>query len=130
MLKRSMFGVYVKGSFEAVDFYQQAFGAKLLWGVKSEDGNSYIHAELDVFGQILAISEALPEAEERTAGNIMQFNLHFGEGSEEAVKKAYEILKDDAQIQLPLGEYSFVPSPLMFGLTDKFGVNWCLYITS
>lgn len=122
---RSMFGVYVKGSVEAVELYQKAFDAKLVSEYRNEDG-SYMHAELDVFGQILAISEALPEAGERIAGTTMQFNLHFGKGNEEVVKKAYEVLKNDAQIHTPIAECFF--SPLMFGLIDKFGVNWCIYI--
>ena len=124
---RSMFGAYVKGSVEAVELYQKAFGAKLVSEHKSDDGNSYIHAELDIFGQILALSESLPEAGERIAGTTMQFNLHLGAGQEEFIKNAYEVLKDDAQsISFPLGECFF--SPLMFGLIDKFGVNWCLFV--
>lgn len=85
-----------------------------------------MHVELDVFGQVLALSEALPEAGERIAGTTMQLCLHFGEGNEEIVKNAYNVLKDGAEINVPLGECFF--SPLMFGLIDKFGVNWCVFV--
>ena len=126
MLKRSMFGAYINGSIEAVEFYKKAFKTELGFNVQNEDG-SYMHAELDIFGQILAISES--SSKQPAADAVMQFNLHFGKGSEEIINNAYEVLKDNAHIELPLGEYSFIPSPLMFGLTDKFGVNWCLFMT-
>ena len=122
---RSMFTVCIKGSKEAVELYQQAFGAELVSEHKNEDG-TYMHAELDVFGQILAISEALPEAGERIAGTTMQFCLHLGERKEEVVRKAYDVLRDGAKIAFPLGESFF--SPCMFGLIDKFEVNWNLFV--
>ena len=54
---RSMMQMYVKGSSSAVEHYQKAFEATLSNEHKDENGN-YIHAELNAFGQILAISEA------------------------------------------------------------------------
>ena len=118
---RSMMQMYVKGSGEALKFYQKAFNAELVCEYKNDDG-SYMHAELDAFGQILAISEA----DEKVSGNTMQFCFHFGESGIEKVKHAYEVLKDGAEILSPLGECSF--SRCMFGLIDKFGVSWCLFI--
>jgi PhnB protein len=56
----------------------------------------------------------------------MQFCFHFGEGKEEAVQKAYDLLKDGAEILYPLGPCFF--SSYMFGLIDKFGVNWCIFV--
>ena len=124
-MKRSMLMVYVKGSLEAVGLYKKAFDAKIVSEHKNEDG-SYLHAELDIFGQILAISETLADAQERKSGNIMQFCLDFGQGKEKIVKAIYETLKSDAQdIHFPIGECFY--SPLMFGLIDKFGVNWCVF---
>ncbi len=119
---RSMMQMYVKGSSEAVKLYQEAFDAKLVSEYKNDDG-SYLHAELNAFGQILAISEA---SDERVPGNTMQFCFHFEESEIERVKHAYEVLKDGAEISYPLGESFF--SKCMFGLIDKFGVNWCLFI--
>ena len=57
--------------------------------------------------------------------SLMQFCLHFGEGEEEALKKAYEVLKNNAEILFPLGPCEF--SPCMADLIDKFGVWWCLF---
>ncbi len=119
---RSMMQVYVKGSVEAVIFYQKAFNAKLLCEYKNDDG-SYMHSELDAYGQILAISEA---GDEIKLGNTMQFCFHFGEAEEENVKKAYEVLKEGAEIICPLEPCSF--SPCMAALVDKFGIYWCIFV--
>lgn len=118
---RTMMQMYVKGSSEALKFYQKAFDAELVCEYKNDDG-SYMHAELDAFGQVLAISEAVDES---VSGNAMQFCFHFGEPEIDRVKHAYEVLKDGAQISHPLGKCSY--SKCMFALIDKFGVSWCLF---
>lgn len=114
--------MYIKGSVEAVDLYQKAFEAKLVSEYKNDDG-SYLHAELDAFGQILALSEA---SDDKVSGNTMQFCLHFEETELDRVKHAYDVLKDGAAITSPLGECFY--SKCMFSLIDKFGVNWCLFV--
>ena len=119
---RSMMQVYIKGSCEAVELYQRAFNAKLVSEYKNDDG-SYLHAELDVFGQILAISET--GEDELITGNTMQFCFHFGESEKEKVEKAFEILKEGAQILFPLGPSFY--SSCMTDLIDKFGVRWCIF---
>lgn len=94
-----------------------------------------------MYGQIIAIAESsygldapsenekypvsFAPGSERNPGNTMQFCLHFGEKSSDKVHKAYEVLKEDALILYPIGPVNF--SPCMFGLIDKFGVNWCLF---
>lgn len=117
-----MMQIYAVGSVEAAALYVEAFGATLTRSDKNADG-SYLHAELDVFGQVVAIAEA-PSG--RTSGDTMQFCFDLGPGSDEAVKHAYEVLKQGAEITLPLGETFF--SPCVFGLTDRFGVSWCLLV--
>ena len=119
---RSMMQVYVKGSVEAVQLYEQAFGAQLICEHRNEDG-TYLHAELSVYGQILAVSESRDA--DITTGNTMQFCLHFGEHNQHLVDMAYKVLKQDATITTPLGPCFF--SPCMVGLIDRFGVNWCLF---
>jgi len=121
-MKRSMMQVYVKGSNEAVSLYKKAFDAQLISEYKNDDG-TYMHAELDVNGQIISLSEAI---EDVIPGNTMQFCFHYGEGYEKEIEKAYKILKEDGKVLIPLGECFF--SPLMMGIIDKFGVNWCLFI--
>ena len=75
-MKRSMFQVYVRGSNGAVPFYQKAFDASLLDSYLNSDG-TYYHSELDVYGQVLAVSE-LTLGVEPAGGNAMQFCLHSG----------------------------------------------------
>lgn len=60
------------------------------------------------------------------AGNTMQFCLHFGEGGEAHVERAYAVLREGAAIHVPLGPCDY--SPCMFSLTDRFGVCWCLFV--
>ena len=91
--------------------------------VYRDDNNNIIHAEVNAFGQIVALSE---KDEDNISGNTMQLCFHFGAGHEEVIKKAYNILKEDARIDFQLGPSFY--SPLMFSLIDKFGINWCLFI--
>jgi PhnB protein len=113
--------IYVKNSLEAAEFYQRAFDAELRYNVKNSDGN-YFHAELDLYGQILAIAEN----NERTNGDRMQFCLHFQKEEKENVTKAYEVLRNGAiKIEAPLGPCIF--SPHMASLVDKYGVYWCIF---
>lgn len=124
MMYRSMMQIYVSESDKAVETYQKAFDAELIASYSNSDG-TYMHAELNVYGQILAISEALKE-EERITGTTMQFCLHFGDGREALVQKAYNVLKDNARIIYPLSPCAY--SALMADLIDKYGVRWCFFV--
>ena len=121
-MKRAMMQVYVKGSVDAVELYQEAFSATLISDVRNAD-NTFLHAELDVCGQIIALSETDTE---KIPGNTMQFCFHYGEGHEKAVEQAYQVLKDGSQILHPLGPCFY--SPCMADLIDKFGVHWCFFV--
>jgi PhnB protein len=113
--------IYVKGSVEAVEFYQSAFDAKLGFNGKNPEGK-YLHAELDLFGQILAISEG----DENIVGNNMQFCLHFHNNEKDIVTKAFNVLKNGAmKIDQSPGPCIF--SPHMASIIDKFGVYWCIF---
>ena len=113
--------IYIKGSVEAVELYQKAFNVQLTSEHRNTD-NTFLHAELDVDGHTIAISEKNIEKMPR---NTMQFCFQYGEGNEEAVKKAYQVLSSGGQILHPLGPCFF--SPCMAGLIDKFGVHAFLY---
>ena len=121
-MHRSMMQVYIKDSANAVQFYENAFDAKVLCNHQNADG-TVAHAELDIFGQIFAICEA--REQEVITGNLMQFCLHFGEDKEEIVKSIIEQLSDG-------GEFTYHGatdwSPLLAGIIDKFGVNWCIFV--
>ena len=128
-MKRSMMQAYVTRSDEAVVFYQKAFGATIISSYPNSDGTFY-HAELDIQGAILAVAERNSEYaiidEQTITGNVMQFCLHYGEGNEDMVREAYEILKTDAKILMPLAPCEY--SSLMADLIDKHGIRWCLFV--
>lgn len=124
-MKRSMMQVYIKGSKEAVELYLKAFNATLGFNVKNSDDTFY-HSELNICGQTLAVSEANDRMDKRITGNTMQFCFHYGEGNEDRIKQAYEILKEDGQILFPLGSCDF--SSLCADFIDKFWVRWCLFV--
>ena len=122
-MKRTMMQIYVKNSIEAVEFYSKAFDAALVADYKNEEGTFYYHAELDIYGQILAVSE---DIDNRPVGGIMQYCLHFEKGDKDKVTKAYEVLKEKAiKIDHPLGPVNY--SPHMASLVDRYGVYWCIY---
>ena len=119
---RSMMQVFAKGSKEAVEFYRKAFNAELLCAY--DDGNGgYMHSELNAYGQVIAVSEITDGI---SFGNAMMFCFEFGKGGEENVKKAYEVLKEEAITCSPLDKCDY--SSLQFVCTDKYGVTWCLFI--
>ena len=125
-MKRTLMQVYVKDSMAAVELYKEAFGAELVAAYPHGDGNGYMHAELDVQGQIIAVSEAY---EAVVTGSTMQFCLHYGHGAENeaALRKAWDVLKQGALlVEGPLGECSY--SPLEAAFVDRFGVRWCLFL--
>ena len=116
-MERSMLQVFVKNSAQALEFYQKAFDAKILYSSPDSNGN-LMHSELDVYGQIMAVSELADEA--AVTGNTMMFCMHMGAGQETVVQKIYDVLKEDAKIVSPPAPCDY--SPLEFVLTDKYGV--------
>lgn len=96
-----MMQIYVKSSDEALDFYQRAFNAKVVCSYPNSDG-TLAHSELDIYGQILAITEL--NDDDTVTGNTMQFCLHLGEGKDSIIRKIYDALEDGAKILYPLGE--------------------------
>ncbi len=125
---RTLLQIYVKGSNEAFEFYKRAFDAQI--GYQGFDENGVvIHRELNVCGQAIAVGEANDTTsaggEKRVTGNTMQFCIQFGEGQEDKVRKAYEILLEGSEIITPFGKLSFCPCGVE--LIDKYGVWWCLF---
>jgi PhnB protein len=58
-------------------------------------------------------------------GNNVQLCLNFSREEADKVKKAYEVLNEDAIKPGTLESVDF--SPCLFSLIDKFGVSWCLF---
>ncbi len=124
-MNRIFYQVYVRNSDLAIETYHKAFNATILNQFKTPEGIN-VHTELDVYGQVFALSELNPPEEKAVAGNTMQFCLQFGKEEKELITKAYEILQLNAVINYPLGECFF--SEFMTDVTDTFGVRWCLFV--
>ncbi|MBP7901492.1 MAG: VOC family protein [Spirochaetes bacterium] len=124
-MKRAIMQLYVNGSFEAVELYLKAFNAVLGFNVMTPDNKAYYHAELNICGNILAISEINSTDNKIITGNTMQFAFHYGKENADKLKQAYDILKDNGKIIFPLGPCDY--SLLMTDIIDKFGVRWCLF---
>ena len=120
---RSAMQVFVKQSDKALEFYEKAFDTKAITAYPHADG-TLIHAEIDIYGQIMMISELGEES--AVTGNTMMFCLHFGKGKEDVVRKIYDVLKDDAKSVSPLEPCAY--SPLSTAIIDKFGVHWCIFV--
>ena len=125
-------------SYHAVELYKEAFGLTLGYNLSYEDPEGmrkwglnigddfvpcrgYFHADLMRDGEIVLSVSA--EGDGDFPKNVEFITLHMEMGCEEAVKKAVSILSD--------GKIS--PSnegwnPCTAGVTDPFGVNWCIYL--
>ncbi|MCL2360928.1 MAG: VOC family protein [Defluviitaleaceae bacterium] len=114
--------LYLKNCDQAIELYQKAFDA-IVGGVWGDESGLIAHAEINVFGQCVAFMEQKSDC---IIGNTMQFCFYFSKSDEEIIKKAYDVLKDGAKIELPLGPCEW--SSLIFCLVDKFGVNWLLCV--
>ena len=120
-MKRMFYQVYVRDAEAAVDLYRRAFSAELLNRIAGADG-AILHAEMDVFGQILALSESAEAGGGGDSGNTMQFCIQFDPDEAAIVKTAYQALEEGATIYHPLGRCFY--SEYMADLTDRFGVRW------
>jgi PhnB protein len=116
--------VYVRDADAAVDLYRRAFNAELLNRMAGADG-LIVHAEMDVFGHILALSESSEAGGRGDSGNTMQFCIQFDPDEAAIVKAAYQALEEGATIYHPLGKCFY--SECMADLIDRFGVRWCLF---
>lgn len=120
--------VYVRGSVEAVEMYRRAFGAEIHLQIMDESQKAYAHCELFVNGQLfLAVSEApaVCAAGPKTVWQTMAFNV-YEMGSEAAVRRAYDILRDGGTVIDPVGPCPW--NPYCSNLIDKFGVFWWIAI--
>lgn len=122
-MKRTMFQVYVTGCDDAIELYRKAFQGTVDAVYRHPETGKIEHAEMTAFGQCIAFSESPVTS---SSGSTMQFCFHFGEGHEAEVQRAYEVLKEGAKIESPMGPVEW--SPCMFSLIDSFGVNWCLFV--
>ena len=121
-MKRSMMQIYSIKSAEAWEYYKKVFPDAIETCCYKNDDGSIGHAEMTLFGQVIAIAQW----EKASHGNAMQFCFHFDKAEKHVIDHAYEIMKKEGKILHPLGPVDY--SPHMTALTDKYGVNWCLFL--
>ncbi len=120
---RSLFQCYVRDSLAACEAYRTAFGATQIAQTLSPEGVN-VHTELDLGGQILAISElAGPES---VTGTTMELALQFRADEKDLVLRAFEALKPGAKVLFPPGPVFY--SEYMTEFVDRFGIRWCLFV--
>jgi uncharacterized glyoxalase superfamily protein PhnB len=125
------FQAYVHGSIAAVEFYQKAFDATLGYHERHPDG-TFLHAELYVDGELLiSVSESHNEIAkdarmQYSATTYPAMNFGVTLQHEQAVKNAYTVLAEDANILYPLGALPW--STYCVNLIDKFGVFWYISV--
>jgi len=121
-MKRTLMQLHIKNSAEAAAMYCEAFDAPMVVYGTYDDGN-YMHAEIDVQGQIVAVSEA----EDGTKiGTNIQLCFEFGAGYEDFIRHAFEVLSVGGTVIGAPAECDY--SPLQTVVIDRFGVYWCLFI--
>lgn len=122
--------LYLKNSLEAVELYQEAFGLTLGEYAKFPDG-TYMHAPLLKDGkEIFAVCESpncnivnvIHEAASNKVVPIASHGIDFD--TEDEVKKAYEMLKEEGVIIRPLGPLPW--DTCSADIVDKFGACWYL----
>lgn len=122
--------VYVKNSMEAADTYCRAFGAEITCRIGNSDGTAYEHCELSVNGEgFLAIGEAKNPCDvaflHKMKWETMTFNV-FEMGSEEAVCRAFEVLRDGGAVVEPI--HALPWSKCCATVIDKYGVCWWISV--
>ncbi|QAA32400.1 VOC family protein [Clostridium manihotivorum] len=114
-----MIQLYVKNAKEAIELYKKAFDAKLVY-IEYTQENAVLHSEIIAHGQKLAISDY---EEASVTGTVFQIDVRMQTAGD--VEKAYEVLREESNTNVPIGSSSF--SPCMVDFVDKFGVRWCLF---
>lgn len=123
--------LYIKNTLEAVEFYKEAFGMTLGYNEKFPDG-TYMHAELQKDGKtVFAVSEAengelvaaMHEMLEKGISPTTSCGIGFG--TEEEVRKAYDMLSAEGVVRRPLGSLPW--SACSADVLDKYGVYWYIY---
>lgn len=115
---------------EAIRFYVEALGAKVIFKqtfgegpqdpqhpLAEEDKDLISHSVLKVGGAELMVSDMMP-GQTPQQGN--QVNICLITDDAEEARQAYEALRQNGQVEIPLGEVHFSPAYGM--VTDRYGV--------
>ena len=121
--------LYVQSSNEAADFYCDAFGMKIGYNVKHENG-TYLHAELEKDGcSIFAVSESEDKKTRELMLSAKQPTMSLGINlnNENELRHVYDKLIETGHILRQIGSLPW--SPLSADVVDKYGVCWYIYVS-
>lgn len=116
----------------AMRLYAEAFGAKPLFVLRNADANPadfdmpltpeqagrIYHAEMEIFGQRVMMSDALEDG----AGGWPPLSLVVVMETAVQVMDAYAVLSEGAEIIHPMTETTY--SGAFVSLRDRYGVRW------
>lgn len=121
--------LYLQNSVEAAVFYCDAFGMKIGYNVKHENG-TYLHAELEKDeSSIFALSESQDVGIKNAMLKAIQPTVSLGLNlaNDIELSHAYEKLAESGHILRPLGSLPWSPSSA--DIVDKYGVCWYIYVS-
>lgn len=117
---------------EAIEFYQQALGAKVEFLMRNSESpeppppgmlppgseDKIMHASLHIGGALVMVSDGMCGGQTSFKG----FSLSLDCADADAAREAFAALADGGQVTMPLGKTFWAP---LFGMvTDRFGVGW------
>lgn len=111
-LYKKAFDVNVK----EIHYYNDAPEGSLLKEMKDKS-EQIMHSIIDIQGTSFNMSDAEDGV---TKGDMICFNVFLG--SEEDVKRAYEVLSREGDVIHELSEQFF--AKLFTAITDKYGIRW------
>jgi PhnB protein len=114
----------VRDAAKAIEFYQKAFGAKLLEKHAMPDGKTIMHAALKIGDSIFMLADEFPEwgavspKSQGGGGNSVTLHLYV----EDADASFQRAVSAGATVKMPLADQFWGDR---YGkLTDPFGYNW------
>ena len=113
----------VNGGVKALEFYKQAFGAEELFRMPAP-GGKIGHAELEIGGSLVMLSDALPQFATRSPkelGGTTASVFMYVENVDAVVEKAV-----DAGATVTMETADQFWGDRMGSITDPFGHNWSL----
>jgi uncharacterized glyoxalase superfamily protein PhnB len=104
----------------AFEMYQKAFNAKKISETIPPDGWE-IHIAMEINGYEFLL---LPGEKDAAGGRVY---CQFQYNSEDELRQTYDVLSREAINSSITTDFW---SPLFAIVTDKYGINWCLYMIS
>lgn len=115
----------LKNSQKAIEFYQKAFGAKLLDTFPSLDGKGIMHAVIQIGDSLIMMGDEMggpesPKSAETTGGSPMSLYIYVNDV--DAVYK--QAMAAGAKVVFPVGEMFW--GDRACNLKDPFGYQWMI----